>query len=308
LLLLKAVIFDLCGITDNSSLLKESSIPFLNQLVVDLQKNKIRVVNLTSAFHQSDDRSLAYSFVLKQLQVHSSECVTITDTFYGLLSARNNGTTCIGYHNPQIAYQDLFKAAILVEGFEEVDYCFINRIFQYDHMEAVTILATPNFIIRELSVDDIEDLSIIYNEPSIRVFVSDFNEPLGLEKEKLKAYIKNIYHFYGYGLWGVFFKETNQLVGRCGVEYKHIDDEDIYELGYLLAKQYQGFGYAKEFVTAVIHYCFLELNLPYLIAIIDIDNLPSIHLAERVGMLRVGTCIRNTRTCYKYKTTNNLIS
>ncbi len=305
--MLKAVIFDLIEISDNSSLHNESPIPFLNQLVADLQMNKIQVINIRASFHQSEDRLLAYALLLKQLQIHSSECVTITDTSCGFISARNIGITCIAYYNPKLPYQDLFQAAILVEGFDEVDFCFVNRIYQYDHMEAVTILTTPNFIIRELSVDDIEDLSSIYSDPSIRMFVNDFNESLDLEKEKLLAYIRNIYHFYGYGLWGVFLKETNQLVGRCGVEYKQLDDEDVYELGYLLTKHYQGLGYAKEFVTAVIHYCFLELNLPFLIAIIDIDNIPSIHLAERVGMQRIGTCTRNSRTCYKYKVINSYV-
>ena len=303
--MLKAVIFDLSEISDNSSLHHETTIPFLNQLADDLHMNNVQIVDIASAFHKSDDRSLAYSILLKQLQVHSDECVTITDTYSGLISAKNIGTTCIGYHNPRIPSQDLFKAAILIEGFDEIDFSFVNRIYQYDHMEAVTILTTPNFIIREISVDDIEDLSVIYSDPSVRAFLYDFNDSLSIEMEKQKAYIKNIYHFYGYGLWGVFFRETNQLVGRCGVEYKQLDDEDIYELGYLLAKPYQGLGYANEFVSSVINYCFSELNLPYVIAVIDKDNIPSIHLAERLGMSNIGTCTRNHRVCYKYKSTNN---
>lgn len=302
--MLKAVIFDLTEISDNSSLHIELPIPYLSQLIADLQKNKINIVNITAAFNNSSDRSLAYSTLLRQLQVHSSECVTITDTNCGLISAKNIGITCIGYDNPQLTSQDLFKAAILIEGFDEIDYSFVNRIYQNDHMEAVTILITPNFIIRELSVDDIEDLSIIYKDPSIRAFVYDLKDSLAIEKEKHRAYIKNIYHFYGYGLWGVYLKRTNQLVGRCGVEYKFVEDEANYELGYLLAKPYQGLGYAKEFVTAVINYCFMELKLPFLIAVIDIDNIPSIRLAKQVGMIKTGTCIRNNRTCYQYKITN----
>ncbi len=302
--MLKAVIIDLCEIADISDSQHLAAIPFLEQLLIDLVKNEIKVVNMTPAFQSVNDRSSAYSILIKQLLVSSDECITITDTYYGLLSAGKLGITCIAYLNPNILNQDLYKAALLVEGFEEIDYSFLNRIYQYDHMEAATILTTDNFIIRELSVDDIENLLSIYRDPSVNAFFDDFVDSIMIEKEKLEAYIKNIYHFYGYGLWGVYQKENDQLVGRCGVEYKLLENEEIYELGYLLAKPYQGLGYAREFVTAVIDYCFLELNLPYLIAIIDKDNIASIHLAERAGMLNTGLCTRNSREYYKYKITN----
>jgi RimJ/RimL family protein N-acetyltransferase len=304
--LLKAVIFDLSQISDISSLHCESPVPFLNHLIADLHKNNIQTVNLASAFPNSNDRALAYSKLLMQLKVPSGECVTITDTDFGLLAAMNVGTTCIGYYNPQISRQDLYKAAVLVEGFDEIDFSFINKIYQYDHMEAVTILTTSNFIIRELSVEDIAELSIIYREASVRAFLDDFEDSLKIEKEKQEAYIKNVYHFYGFGLWGVFLKDNNHLVGRCGIEYKQFEGEDIYELGYLLAKPYQGLGYATEFVKAVINYCFLELAIPHIVAVIDINNTASIHLAERVGMLKCGTYKRNSRECYKYVIANNI--
>ncbi len=302
--MLKAVIFDLCEIPDICNSQHLAAIPFLNQLIVDLHKNKINAVNITPAFQATSDRISAYSILIKQLQVSFDECITITDTYYGLLSARKLGTTCIAYLNPNIHHQDLFKAAILVEGFDEIDYSFLNRVYQYDHMEAVTILTTDNFIIRELCVDDTENLLSIYRDPSVRAFFDNFEDSITDEKEKLEAYIKNIYHFYGYGLWGVYLKENNQLVGRCGVEYKLLEDEELYELGYLLAKPYQGLGYARQFVTAVINYCFSELKLPYLVAIIDKDNIASIRLAERVGMLSIGICKRNSHECYKYKIIN----
>jgi len=84
---------------------------------------------------------------------------------------------------------------------------------------------------------------------------------------------------------------------------KMFDNEDIYELGYLLDQAYQGHGYAKEFVSAILDYCFTELALNRIIAVIDINNIRSYHLAEQVGMLRKNECTRNHRNCYKYEIT-----
>ncbi len=308
--MLKAVIFDLNEISDNHASRTQEPIPYLDQLKANLQGNGLQTANIASIpdrpYNASCDRAAAYSILLQQLQVHPGECVAITDTYCGLMSARNACVTCIAYHNPDVPPQDLYKAPVLVEGFEEIDFSFINRVYQYDHLEPVTVVTTPNFIIRELSVGDIPELYLICSEPSIRAYLDDFNDTLAAEKEKQEAYIKNVYHFYGFGLWGVFLKETNQLVGRCGVEYKQLGPEEIYELGYLLAKPYQGFGYAREFVTGVLNYCFSKLKLPRVVAIIDKENIRSIHLAEQVGMRRMGTCSRNRRACYKYEITGPL--
>lgn len=305
--MLKAVIFDLNGISCNNTPQPKVPIPYLDQLKADLQKNGLQIADIASIAGNSCDRASSYSALQKQLQVHPGECVAITDTYWGLLSARNASVTCIGYHNPDITPQDLYKASFLVEGFEEVDFSFIDRVYQYDHMHPVTIATTHNFIIRELSVDDVRELHLICNEPSVRPYVDDFNDSLAVEMEKQEAYIRNVYHFYGFGLWGVFLKETNQLVGRCGIEYKQLGSEEIYEIGYLLAKPYQGLGYAREFVTGVLNYGFRELRLPRIVAVIDKENIRSIHLAEQVGMQRAGACLRNRRACYKYEITGSLL-
>ncbi|MHB8128633.1 MAG: GNAT family N-acetyltransferase [Mobilitalea sp.] len=239
----------------------------------------------------------------KRLGVSSDECLVIEDSFHGVSAAEAAGIACIGFTNPNSGNQDLRKATMLVEGFDEIDYEFINKVYKYAHMEPITILTTKHFVIRELTVSDIDALYPICIQPEIRAFLDDIDDSLEIEKEKHKAYIQNIYHFYGFGLWGVFLNETGRLIGRCGIELKILDNEDIYELGYLLDKDYQGHGYAKEFVSEVINYCFTELDIHRIIAVIDKNNIRSYHLAKQVGMSRKSECIRNRHACYKYEIT-----
>lgn len=237
------------------------------------------------------------------LGVTPEECLVIEDSFNGVTAAKAAGMTCIGFANPNSGNQDLKKADMLVEGFEEVDYEFINSVYGYSHHVPSVILTTEHFIIRELSVDDIDELYQICMDPETKEYLDGFYEDLAVEKEKHIAYIEQIYRFYGFGLWGVFLRDSNRLVGRCGIEYKSLDGENVYEIGYLLARGYRGHGYAKEFVTEVMNYCFSELGIRRIVAVIDMNNHRSLHLAEQVGMHPIGECIRNKRNCYKYEIT-----
>lgn len=60
------------------------------------------------------------------------------------------------------------------------------------------------------------------------------------------------------------------------------------ELGYTLARQHQGQGFASEAVRALLGYAFGGLRLHRLMALVDCENGPSVALLERVGMRREG--------------------
>lgn len=127
---------------------------------------------------------------------------------------------------------------------------------------------------------------------------------LEVEIEKHRAYIKNVYGFFGFGLWGVFMRETDELIGRCGLQSVEIGHNNEIELGYLIEPKYQRQGYAYESVKAVLQYAFEELLLNRVVAIIDIKNTNSIHLAIKIGMHLEKEIIFNKRACYLYVISN----
>ena len=292
--MLKAIILHLQGINEENLY----SIPYLNDLIKDLEMKEIGY-----SIVKSELSVALLTKTMLELDTAPDDCMMIVDTCDASHVADSAGIISIGYLNPCIKTQNLSKSVILVEGFDEIDYSYLNRIYQHSNLKPLTILTTDQFIIRELSTEDIDDLYRIYMKPGIREYIEDFDDNLEVEKEKLHAYIKNIYHIYGFGLWGVFFKESGRLIGRCGIEYKIVDGEAVYEVGYLLDPQYQGNGYAKGFVMEILRYCFIELNMHRILAVIDIKNHRSIHLAEQVGMKKIGECIRNHKPCYKYEIT-----
>lgn len=56
------------------------------------------------------------------------------------------------------------------------------------------------------------------------------------------------------------------------------------EVGWILARETWGRGYATEAADAAIHHVLKTLNRPRVVAVIDPDNEPSKRVATRLGM------------------------
>ena len=175
----------------------------------------------------------------QRLGVSPDECIVIEDSTNGVNAAYAAGITSIGFVNPNSGTHDLRKAAFLVEGFEEIDYAFLHQVYCNAHWKASVITATERLILRELAVEDAYDLFHIYSEPECIRFCGDAPESLEVEQERRKAYIRYVYQNYGYGQWGIFLRESNRLIGCCGIELKENGSNGDYEIGYLLASEYR---------------------------------------------------------------------
>ncbi|MEY2196690.1 GNAT family N-acetyltransferase [Neobacillus sp. BF23-41] len=97
------------------------------------------------------------------------------------------------------------------------------------------------------------------------------------------------------GTWFQFaiaLVETNHLIGDCAL-HTLLDEPRIVEIGFTLAEEHQGNGYASEAVRALLCYVFNGLRKHKAIAFTDVRNEKSIRLLERVGMRREGHLLEN---------------
>lgn len=90
------------------------------------------------------------------------------------------------------------------------------------------------------------------------------------------------------GTWFQFaveVKATGTVVGDCAL---HVHDEDprLGAIGYTLAREWQGHGYATESVRGLLGHAFETLGLHRVSATTDCENTASAALLERVGMRR----------------------
>jgi RimJ/RimL family protein N-acetyltransferase len=85
----------------------------------------------------------------------------------------------------------------------------------------------------------------------------------------------------GYGLWGVFDRATDELMGFCGFRSSA---DGMPELLYGLLPAWWGKGLATEAARAVLSYAFQALGTAEVRAATDTPNVASVRVMERLGM------------------------
>ena len=170
---------------------------------------------------------------------------------------------------------------MIVEGFEEVDYDFFDKIYQRHHGLPWTILETERLMVRELALSDMDALFELYSYEGMTDFMEGLY-PYEEEYEYQKAYIENMYYFFGYGMWLVFEKASQKLIGRAGVEHREALDGGL-ELGYAIGTPWQRSGYAKEVCEGILRYVKEELGFEEICSLVQPENVASICLQEKLG-------------------------
>lgn len=84
----------------------------------------------------------------------------------------------------------------------------------------------------------------------------------------------------------ITLRKTGELIGDMGLGTDG-DDPTQGEVGFTLAQEHWGKGYASEAVSALLDYAFSTLNMSRIRANCDTRNEASARLMERVGMKRV---------------------
>ncbi len=156
-----------------------------------------------------------------------------------------------------------------------------------------TNLETARLILRHFTNADLVPFMAYRNDPD----VARYQGWEGISEAEAHAFIEE-QKMVQPGVPGQWFqiaielKETGTLVGDCALKINEHDELQA-EIGYTLARAYQGKGIASEAVSRVLDYVFRTLGLHRVIAITDCENAASITLLERLGLCREGHFIQN---------------
>lgn len=154
-------------------------------------------------------------------------------------------------------------------------------------------LETPRLYMREMTESDYPALcKMLQDEDVMYAYNGAF------QQEETKAWLEKQrarYQEYGFGLWGVVLKETEEMIGQCGLTMQPWKDRQLLEIGYLLQKAHWHKGYATEAAKACKEYAFTELNANEVCSIIRDTNIPSQKVALRNGMSAVDTWVKHYR-------------
>ena len=237
------------------------------------------------------------TLALQKNEVSPTEVLLVTDSDSGVNAAKAAALPYIAFLHPHSKKADLRHTDILLESFDGLNISFFFQVYNRFHGRPITIASTRRLWIRELAIEDIPALCAIYQDPNIRRFITDIEDRIEDEIARQTAYINTIYPFYGYGLWGIFHKNTDTLIGRCGIENHNIAGKDEIMLSYLLDTNHWGHGYALEACKATLHYAREELDMQRIVAVIDIENKRSLRTAAGLGMEPSQELIYKNRRC-----------
>ena len=102
----------------------------------------------------------------------------------------------------------------------------------------------------------------------------------------------------------ITLRENGQLIGNCGIR-KDYAEARVADIGYELAPDYWGQGYATEAAGAIIAFGFEELKLHRIWADCVAENVASARVLEKLGMRLEGRLRENQ--CFKGRRWDTLI-
>ena len=126
-------------------------------------------------------------------------------------------------------------------------------------MKGKMIIETERLFLREMTEKDYDELYIILADSDIMQ-----HYPYTFDEARVRGWINcnmERYRIFGFGLWAVCLKETDEMIGDCGLTMQQINGKIKPEIGYHMRKDQQRRGYAKESAIAVRDWTFR--NTPF---------------------------------------------
>ncbi len=106
------------------------------------------------------------------------------------------------------------------------------------------------------------------------------------ESNTLAARVEAHFDQHGFGLWAVEVPEVAPFVGFVGLSVPRFEAHftPCVEIGWRLAAEHWGKGYATEGARAVLAFGFETLQLGEIVSFTTAGNLPSRRVMEKIGM------------------------
>ena len=152
-------------------------------------------------------------------------------------------------------------------------------------MHAAT-LATPRLLLRPWRDSDLEPFAALNADPRVMEFL-----PFTIDRaasDALAARIREGFVKRGFGLWAAEVPDVAPFIGFIGLSVPNFTAPftPCVEVGYRLAFDHWGKGYATEGARAAVEFGFSQVKLGEIVSFTVPDNLRSRRVMEKIGMKR----------------------
>lgn len=246
---------------------------------------ELRECQIKAFWFEAFDSSI--DFFLQNLSADAAweDTLFVTDAAKDYQMLRRNNRPVVVWLHEQNREETFPQAEYAIENLHEIAYQSLELAYLRLTGQPWKIAETKRCIIRESVVEDVDSFYEIYADESITEYMEDLYADRDEEIAYLHDYIKNVYAFYGYGMWTVLEKESGQVIGRAGISLR--EGSDIPELGFMIGVAWQRQGYAYEACQAVLAYGEEELDFHCFQALVMKGNEKSRKLCEKLGFVFV---------------------
>lgn len=152
-------------------------------------------------------------------------------------------------------------------------------------------LTTERLIIEPMAMKHWETYAAAWADPRMTQFISP--EPRSRNESWMKFLgAAGLWHFLGYGYWAFCDHETGAFLGNGGLaqfERGIAGLEGFPEAGWAFVPDAWNKGYATEAMSAILQWADQALPNPEIRCIIDIDNVASMRVGEKLGFALLET-------------------
>lgn len=149
-------------------------------------------------------------------------------------------------------------------------------------------IETERLILRPWRASDIAGNTAMLSDPDTAQFITVTRRPVANELEGWRnaAIMAGHWALHGFGMFAVEEKASSRYVGRVGPWYP--PEWPGFEVGWGIAKEVRGRGYAVEAARAAIDWVFENLTVDRIVHCIDPINVASQGVARRLGAVIEG--------------------
>jgi 3-dehydroquinate dehydratase/shikimate dehydrogenase len=153
-------------------------------------------------------------------------------------------------------------------------------------MKNPTIIKTERLTLRPWRESDLEPFARLNADPKVREYFPGLQtrEESDASVRKASDHIQRC----GWGFWAASLSQTDEFIGFIGLEdvpFKAPFTPAV-EIGWRLAFEYWGKGYATEGALASLKYGFETLGLEEIVSFTTTQNMRSRRVMEKIGMHR----------------------
>jgi RimJ/RimL family protein N-acetyltransferase len=145
------------------------------------------------------------------------------------------------------------------------------------------VIETVRLKLRRWRGDDVAPNSAMLSDPGTARFIAADGKPVTTELAGWRnaAVMSGHWALHGFGMFVVEEKSGGKFVGRVGPWFP--PGWPGFEVGWGIAREFRGKGYAVEAARASIDWCFATFELDRIVHCIDKENTASQGVARRLG-------------------------